>query len=132
MAKKATQKKNENKDPKKPKFNSYWIYIGIIVIFLGVQLFGGSGFSDPEKTSPAQFEKFLKEGDVDKVNIIKNSRIAEIFLTTEAKSKPEHSGSDDEQVFASSGGPDYSFEFGDLQNFENTIEKIKEEKWIVY
>ncbi|GAA0757380.1 ATP-dependent zinc metalloprotease FtsH [Psychroflexus lacisalsi] len=128
MAKKATQKKNENKDPKKPKFNSYWIYIGIIVIFLGVQLFGGSGFSDPEKTSPAQFEKFLKEGDVDKVNIIKNSRIAEIFLTTEAKSKPEHSGSDDEQVFASSGGPDYSFEFGDLQNFENTIEKIKEEK----
>lgn len=130
MANKATQKqkKNVNKDPKKPKFNSYWIYIGIIVIFLGVQLFGGSGFSDPEKTSPAQFEKFLRNGDVDKVNIIKNSRVAEIFLTTEAKAKPEHKGADKDQVFASSGSPDYSFEFGDLQNFENTIEKVKEEQ----
>lgn len=128
MAKKATQKKTTNKDPKKPKFNSYWIYIGIIVIFLGVQLFGGSGFSDPEKTSPAQFEKFLQNGDVEKVNIVKNSRIAEIFLTSEAKSKPEHKGADEEQVFASSGSPDYSFEFGDLQNFENTIEKIKDEQ----
>jgi cell division protease FtsH len=59
MAKKATQKKTTNKEPKKPKFNSYWIYIGIIVIFLGVQFFGGSGFSEPNKTSLAQFESFL-------------------------------------------------------------------------
>jgi hypothetical protein len=50
MAKKATQKKSTNKESKKPKFNSYWIYIGIIVIFLGVQFFGGSGFSEPDKT----------------------------------------------------------------------------------
>lgn len=128
MANKATQKKNSNKDPKKPKFNSYWIYIGIILIFLGVQLFGGSGFSEPEKTSPAQFETYLRNGDVNKVNIIKNSRVAEIFLTKEAKSKPEHKGTSDDQVFASSESPDYSFEFGDLQNFENTIEKIKEKQ----
>jgi cell division protease FtsH len=127
MAKKATQKKNVNQDPKKPKFNSYWIYIGIIVIFFGVQFFGGGNFNEPEKTSPAQFESFLRNGDVEKVNIIKNSRIAEIFLTSEAKSKPEHRGTEKDQVFPSSGAPDYSFEFGDLQNFENTIDKIKTE-----
>jgi len=128
MANKSTQKKNTSKDPKKPKFNSYWIYIGIIAIFFGVQFFGGSGFNDPEKTSPAQFEKFLRDGDVAKVNIIKNSRVAEIYLTNEAKSKPEHSGTNKDQVFASSESPDYSFEFGDLQNFENTIDKIKKEQ----
>ena len=128
MANKSTQKKNTGKDPKKPKFNSYWIYIGIIAIFFGVQFFGGSGFNNPEKTSPAQFEKFLRDGDVAKVNIIKNSRVAEIYLTNEAKSKPEHSGTNKDQVFASSESPDYSFEFGDLQNFENTIDKIKKEQ----
>jgi cell division protease FtsH len=126
MAKKATEKKTKNKESKKPKFNSYWIYIGIIVIFLGVQFFGGTGFSEPDKTSLAQFEGFLRDGDVEKVNIVKNSRIAEIFLTTEAKSKPKHKGTGEEPVFASSGSPDYSFEFGDLQNFENAIDKIKE------
>lgn len=128
MANKATQKKDASKDPKKPKFNSYWIYIGIIVIFFGVQFFGGSGFSEPKKTSLAQFEQFLQNGDVEKVNIIKNSRVAEVFLSTEAKSKPEHKGANNDQVFASSENPDYSFEFGDLQNFENKIEKIKEEQ----
>lgn len=128
MANKGTQKKNINKDPKKPKFNSYWIYIGIILIFFGVQFFGGSGFSDTKQTSLAQFEQFLKNGDVSKVNIIKNSRVAEVFLTSEAETKPQHKGTGEDQVFASSGGPDYTFEFGDLQNFENKVEKIIEEQ----
>lgn len=128
MAKKATQKKSTNKESKKPKFNSYWIYIGIIVIFLGVQFFGGSGFSEPDKTSLAQFETFLRDGDVEKINIVKNSRIAEVFLTTEAKAKPKHKGTGEDPVFASSGNPDYNFEFGDLQNFENSIEKIKKDQ----
>lgn len=128
MAKKATQKKSTNKESKKPKFNSYWIYIGIIVIFLGVQFFGGSGFSEPDKTSLAQFETFLRDGDVEKINIVKNSRIAEVFLTTEAKTKPKHKGTGEDPVFASSGNPDYNFEFGDLQNFENAIEKIKKDQ----
>ncbi|SDG54936.1 ATP-dependent zinc metalloprotease FtsH [Psychroflexus sediminis] len=128
MANKATQKKNANKDPKKPKFNSYWIYIGIILIFFGVQFFGGSGFSEPKQTSIAQFEQFLRSGDVEKINIIKNSRVAEVYLTAEAEKEPQHKGTNEDQVFASSGGPDYTFEFGDLQNFENKIEKIKEEQ----
>lgn len=131
MAKKAAQNRpntnNNKKEPKKPKFNSYWIYIGIIVIFLGVQFFGGSGFSEPNKTSPAEFESFLRKGDVEKVNIIKNARVAEVFLTEEAKQKPEHKSTSEDQVFAGSESPDYEFEFGDLQNFENTIEKIKKE-----
>jgi len=34
---------------------------------LGVQFFGGTGFSEPDKTSLAQFEGFLRDGDVEKV-----------------------------------------------------------------
>lgn len=114
-------------DPKKPKFNSYWIYIGIILIFLGVQFFGSSGFSEASKTSPAEFEEFLANGDVDKVVIIKNSRTAEVYLTEEAKGKSQHEKSVGQSVFPGQDEPNYTFEFGDLQNFENTIAQVKKE-----
>ncbi len=34
---------NENKKPelKKSKFNSYWIYGAIIIVFIGLNVFGG-------------------------------------------------------------------------------------------
>jgi cell division protease FtsH len=40
---------DENKKPevKKPKFNAYWIYIGIFLLFIGIQFFGGSSWSQP-------------------------------------------------------------------------------------
>ncbi len=114
-------------DPRKPKFNSWYIYIGIIILFFGVQLIGGGGFSKVAETSPNEFENFLKNGDIEKVVIIKNSRIAEVYLTSEAKNKVEHSALKDRDVFAGLN-PDYEFEFGDLQNFENKVNSIISEE----
>lgn len=114
-------------DPRKPKFNSWYIYIGIIILFFGVQLIGGGGFSKVAETSPNEFENFLKNGDIEKVVIIKNSRIAEVYLTSEAKNKVEHSALKDKDVFAGLN-PDYEFEFGDLQNFENKVNSIISEE----
>jgi len=36
-------KKDKNK---KPKFNMYWIYGGVIVLFIAMQVLGGSGFDE--------------------------------------------------------------------------------------
>lgn len=128
-----TNQANKNKKskkpiggPNKPKFNSYWIYIGIIALFIGVQIFSGGSFNTIADTSPSEFENFLRNGDVERLTIYKNTRIAEVYLTEEAKSKAEH------QAVANNnsiGGqtPDYKFEFGDLQNFENKINQIKKE-----
>ncbi|MGM0635901.1 MAG: ATP-dependent zinc metalloprotease FtsH [Bacteroidota bacterium] len=122
-------KKTTNKGPKKPKFNSYWIYIGIILIFLGVQLFGGGGFNSIAETSPSEFQRYLKDGDIEKVVIIKNSRVAEVYLTEDAKAKPQHEKANNQEVFAGAKTPNYEFEFGDLQNFENKVNTtIKEDK----
>jgi cell division protease FtsH len=129
MSNNQKNKKNTSKkiDPRKPKFNSWYIYVGIIVLFFGVQLIGGGGFSKVAETSPNEFESFLKNGDIDKVVIIKNSRIAEVYLTSEAKNKVEHSSLKDKDVF-SGMNPDYEFEFGDLQNFENKVNTIIREE----
>ena len=123
MAKEQPKKKL---DPKKPKFSAYWIYAAIIIIFLGINYFGGGGFDEPAQTNPAEFKEYLKQGDVKKVEII-NKRLAQVYLTDEAKKKAVHKKAAKDELFATGDTPAYSFEFGDLQNLENDIEKIKKE-----
>lgn len=119
---------NDNKKPeiKKPRFNAYWIYAAIIMIFLGIQFFGSSSLSQPGKTTQAEFENYLRDGDVEKIEII-NKKLAKVYLTTEAKQKAIHADSKKRSFFSSAGEPSYQFEFGDLQNFENNINQIKAE-----
>jgi cell division protease FtsH len=46
-------KKDKKPDLKKPKFSPYWIYGSIFVIFLALQLSGGSNFSQTKKNEPS-------------------------------------------------------------------------------
>ena len=113
-----------SQEPKKPKFSPYWIYAGIILIFLGIQFFAGGGFNEPSKTNPAEFETYLENGDVKRVVIV-NRKMAQVFLTDEAKAKDTHSKTEDSKFLPAAGTQDYTFEFGDLQNFENMISDAK-------
>ena len=119
----------ENKKPnntnKKPKLNAYWIYAIVIAIFLFINVFsGGMGGSEGNPTSPAQFFSFLEKGDVEKVEIV-NKREAKVYLTNDASKKEVHKKSNSQQFFAISGkSPNYRFEFGDLQNFENKLTEV--------
>ncbi|SDR66620.1 cell division protease FtsH [Gillisia sp. Hel1_33_143] len=122
MAKKQPSKA----EPKKPKFSAYWIYATIIIIFIGLNYFGGGGFSEPSKTNPAEFETFLKDGDVKKVVIV-NRNQANVYLTKEAQNKDVHKKATENELFETGETPAYSFEFGDLQNFENKIQGLKSE-----
>lgn len=122
----ATEQPKKNKEPKKPKFSAYWIYAAIILVFLGINFFSGSGFNEPAKTNPAEFLDFLEQGDVEKVVIV-NRNLARVFLTEEAKTKPEHEAAVQEELFPGGDSPAYTFEFGDLQNLEDNIREIKAE-----
>ena len=122
----ANQKPKKKLDPKKPKFSAYWIYAAIIIIFLGLNLFGDGGFSEPAKTNPAEFKEYLRNGDVKKVEII-NRNLARVYLTEEAKQKDIHKKNIDQEFLPTGETPTYSFQFGDLQNFEDDIQEIKDE-----
>ena len=121
----ANKQPNKKLEPQKPKFSAYWIYAAIIIIFLGINFFGGGGFNEPAKTNPAEFETYLRNGDVEKVVIV-NRNQAKVYLTPEAKAKDIHKKASESEVFAGGDNPAYTFEFGDLQNFENTIKATKE------
>ncbi|MBK5212921.1 MAG: ATP-dependent zinc metalloprotease FtsH [Flavobacteriaceae bacterium] len=124
----AEENKKKKVDLKKPKGGYYWIYIVIALLFLGLNIFGGGSWSQPAKTTQSQFEDFLKSGDVEKVDVI-NKKIAKVYLTDAAKAKEIHSKKDETPSFLAPGpnDPDYQFEFGDLQNFENSFQTIKQE-----
>ncbi len=119
-------KENKNTEPnKKPKFSAYWIYGIIIIGFLALNFMGGNSLGSTPTTSPSEFKDFLKNGEVEKVVII-NRRKAKVFLNRDAKSLDKHQKNKSNSLLPSSpNDPDYQFEFGDLQNFENEIASVK-------
>ena len=114
------------KTNKKPKLNPYWIYGIIIAVFLGINVFsGGIGSNVGSTTTQDKFFDYLRDGEVEKVVII-NRREAQVYLTSEAASLSEHKKSVKPQLLPMSGKvPNYEFQLGDLQNFENTLREIK-------
>ncbi|WP_027392389.1 ATP-dependent zinc metalloprotease FtsH [Aquimarina latercula] len=124
-------KENKKMEPnKKPKFSAYWIYGVIIVGFLALNFLGGGNMGSAPETTPSDFNNFLSNGEVERVSII-NRRKAKVFLTQEAKSQEKHTKNKKNSILpASPNDPDYEFEFGDLQNFENEIARIKSENGV--
>lgn len=120
-------KENKKPEASKPKFNYYWIYAAVfIVVILFSQFFGG-GLSQPNKTTQSDFQTYLRDGDIEKVEIV-NKKVAKIYLTADAKAKEVHSKKKDNSILGSGANEaSYQFEFGDLQNFENSINTIKAE-----
>jgi len=119
----------KNKKPQnKNSFNQYWIYGGIILLFLLINLFTGSaGGIDSAATTPSKFLEFVKNGDVEKIEII-NKREVRVFLTRDAELKDIHRNTVKKSfITGTSLSPNYKFEFGDLQNFENSLAIISRE-----
>ena len=118
----------KNKKPQnKNSFNQYWIYGGIIFIFLLINLFSGSAGQDTISTTPSKFFEFAKEGDVEKIEII-NKREVRVYLTRDAELKDIHRNSVKSTLLPiTSKSANYKSEFGDLQNFENNLANISKE-----
>ncbi|WP_121666427.1 ATP-dependent zinc metalloprotease FtsH [Mesonia aquimarina] len=121
----AKEQKNKKPENKKPKFNSYWIYAGIILIFLGINFFGGS-FNEPNEINSAKFEEFLKDGDVKKLVVI-NKQKANVYLTDKAKEKDIHKKKSEPGIIPTGETPAYTFFFGDLKKFQEDVENIEKE-----
>jgi cell division protease FtsH len=114
------------KNNKTPKLNPYWIYGIIIVILLSISFFGEGSIQTSNKTNTSDFEKFLLNGDIEKV-LIQNEKIARIFLKREALERNEHRLVSKKNFLGqiNQSGPHYSFEFGDLKLFQEKLEKAK-------
>ena len=113
--------------PKKPRFSSWWIYGTIIVLFIGFQFFGGAGLSNTQKTTASELKEYLRNGDIREIQIITNTRQAKVFLTEDALKKEVHAEVAEPPLIPGPNlAPHYVLDYGDLQNFEDDINEIKE------
>ena len=113
---------SKDKNPKNFKFNAYWVYGIVIGLFLVFNIFsGGFGTSNGVTTTPSKFFKFLKDGDVQKVEIV-NKREALVYLNDKAAKKQIHSKTQTQNFIPIGTSPNYKFEFGDVQLFQKQLE----------
>ena len=119
--------KNQQKEIKL-KFNFAWIIYAIIfTIIMSYMMFGDD--NPKGKISYTEFKTIYPKNDIKKVNIIINSHRVEAFLKDEALKKEAYKKYVTPKGIMSqlNKQPNFTFVFGDLQNFENYLEKTKKE-----
>ncbi len=105
----------------KRKFNFYWIYGILALVFIALQFFSNWGGTTKD-TSWGQFEKMLSKKDVEKILVV-NKESVQVFIKKE-KIESDTAYKD----FRSQGlggsineGPHYTFEIGSIDNFEEKV-----------
>ena len=114
-------KKNSN--PKMPKFKAYWIYGAVFLVIIAFQ-FLSSGDLATKSISKNEFNEILKENDISKI-VVLNNNLAQIFIKPEAQKKERYKKLIS-SAFYTKGASLYEYNFGDLQNFENNIERVRQ------
>jgi cell division protease FtsH len=72
----------------KNRFNIYWIYGLVFAAIVGYNLYRG-GSSTGLEVSQVQFTEMVKQGDVEKINTIRNKKIVRIFLKKDSLLKKQ-------------------------------------------
>ncbi len=125
MKKDQTDNKNkggqpQDTKPQKPKFNFYWIYGLLAVIFIGLQVMNWD--TGAEQVDQGELMRMLRNQDVEKIDLV-NREIAEIYMKTDTRRKY----TDTEQPSSRMGTkPDFTFQIGSVDSFETIVRDSQE------
>ncbi len=117
---KSTKPNNNKTQPKKPKFNFYWIYGILAVIFIAIQFINIGGST--KETNWGEVKTMLEDGDISKIVLV-NKEFAEIFIKEDRLTKPKY-----EKVKGgnfSSKNPNYIYYIGSIEKFEEKVEQAQ-------
>ncbi len=117
---------NNNKRPvngnKKPKFNIYWVYGALFVIFLGINFFNFEGGSAKE-IQWYRVEQIMKSGDLSKVVVV-NRETAELFLKPDRFSKDEYKDASNKETSTFGVGAQYYYTILSMDDFVQKWDEI--------
>jgi cell division protease FtsH len=107
----------------KGKFNFYWIYTIIAVVFFGIFFFNSEG--TVKETTWGELKQMLKEQDVEKIVLV-NREVAEIYIKQDRLSKSRYSDvvKDSNQEILGKR-PQYTFTIGSVESFEKNVEEAQ-------
>ena len=121
------QRKPQKKKNKMPKFNLYWIY-GIIAFFMISMLFTNEiGSLSIETNEQTLIYDYIKNKDIEKIEIIQNKNIARIFIKEESLSENRHEAVR-KPLFGDgiNKGPHYFLKIGTSQEFRDRLDEAQE------
>jgi len=122
-------KKDNNSNTPKFKFNSYWIYGAVLVLLIGFQFFSSSDLAT-KSISKNEFNEVLRDNDISKI-IVVNNNLAQIFIGEDAMKKSKYQKLTN-STFYRKGSFLYEYNFGDLQNFENDLEIARRDNGLTF
>jgi len=112
----------EGNKNKKPKFNFYWIYGILLLIFIGMQFF----YSDTttKKTDWGALQTMLKDGDIQKIVLV-NKEFAEIYIKPEKLKEEKYKDVSKQSNF---GGkkPQFTYTVISPDKFDEKVAKVQE------
>ncbi len=101
---------------KGPKFSIYWIYAIIAVILISANLINLS--PDAQKTTELEFrQKMLAQGDVEKLDLIKNKEMVRVFIKTDSLNKSFYEGKIKKTSTGVNKGPHFEFTVTDWESY---------------
>jgi AFG3 family protein len=110
------------KDPKKPKFNFYWIYGILAVVFIGIQFLNWGGTA--EKTDWRALKDMLIDGDVEKI-ILVNKETAEIYIKPDRLNQEKYKDVNKDQSFGQQTSHFY-YNVADPATFMEDVQETQE------
>ncbi|MDA3944668.1 MAG: ATP-dependent zinc metalloprotease FtsH [Bacteroidetes bacterium] len=113
------QKKSGKSPENKPKFNFYWIYGLLALVFIGLQLLNWD--TGAEDLNKGELIEMLKAEEIEKIDLV-NREIAEIYLKPDAQQKyfPEGQGGGITDNIGNET-PHYTYRIGSIEGFEADI-----------
>lgn len=112
---------NQGEKPSNKRFNFYWIYGILALIFIALQFFNWSGSG--KEISWQEFErKMLNEGDVEKIVVV-NKEYAEVYIKPDRLSQEKYKDIKSDGLGGS--GPHYIFTIGSIETFENKLKEAQ-------
>jgi AFG3 family protein len=118
-----TTNKSDKKNPKGPKFNAYWVYGLIAVIFIGVQYYLSSS-SGPVETNWSEVKStMLASNDIERIVVV-NEKKANIYIKKSSLQKYEQQFSENFSQPADDG-PHFTFTIGSVETFERNLREAQ-------
>ncbi|MCY1720361.1 ATP-dependent zinc metalloprotease FtsH [Prolixibacteraceae bacterium Z1-6] len=114
---------NKKGDGKQPKFNAYWIYGIIAIVFLVVQVYVSNTRGPVETTWSKVKSTMLASNDVERIVVV-NEEVAQIYIR---KDRLKNYEAEFEGNFAKPAdiGPHFTFNIGSVETFENNLKEAQ-------
>lgn len=120
---------NNDSKIKRPKFNFYWIYGAIAIVFIYLSYQNNATVGTAKDVNFNDIDAMIQKGHIEKIVIVKAKEKAEIYILKDSlKTDEKYKAFVDEKKNAKNNGPHFFYTIGPPADFSKNIEKSEEKK----